>query len=480
MSIIAQEVHMSARSLIVAFTFACSTAAFLPPALVAEEPAGPVTADVENSKFQFEGKINSSAVYIRSGPSDNDYPTMKLERDAVITVVGEKFAWLKIIPPNDSFCYVAKAYVEKRGAGNVGRVTQPLNVRVGSSLNPMKTKIATKLDSGQDVQIVGEQDEYFKIAPPTGVFVYVAKQFVDPVRPLAQDEPRQTEQPVVANDSAKSDDSSVAPPPVDPGTVTSETPTTPVDTATNSQNADTQMADASQQQPPRTDGVTTPPTTRPVESSTAKAGLTQEQAEQEFDRLAAALSAASHQPLEQQPLEELQASFEKLVASAALPSTLQIRAEADLASLKSRVGDKTRYVEVLKNQDEMKQRQLALQTERKEIEQRLAASSVQTYIAVGTLRVSSLQNGGEMLYRLTDPRTGSTLVYLRTNDAQFGPLVGQFIGVRGTLADDAQLQLKVITQPAAEVVDPAKVNTRVIAQIVPPSLLPQAGSAKAE
>src|SRR5207248_3438513 len=129
--------------------------------------------------------INSNAVYVRSGPGDNYYPTMKLDKGVAVTVVGIKFDWLKVSPPEGSFSYVAKAYVEKRGDGSVGRVTKPdLNVRAGSDLNAMKTTVQSKLDAGQDVQIVGEQDEYFKVKPPEGAFLYVSKQFVDPVKPL--------------------------------------------------------------------------------------------------------------------------------------------------------------------------------------------------------------------------------------------------------------------------------------------------------
>lgn len=468
----------SSRSVLAAIALACSTTIAFPVVSMAQDATGPVAADVENSKYQFEGKINSSAVYIRSGPSDNDYPTMKLDRDATVTVVGEKFAWLKIVPPKDSFCYVAKAYVEKRGSGNVGRITQPLNVRVGSNLNPMKTKIATKLENGQDVQIIGEQDEYFKIAPPDGVFVYVNKQFVDPVRPLVAEQPAQPERPVVTNDTqapAEQAGGTTPPPPQDQPVVSTENPKTPDTSLPGAGSAETTIAKATETNP-----VAPPPSTQPIESSTAKAVLTQEQAEQEFDRLSSALSAAGHQPLDQQPLEDLQASYEKLVASNALPSTLQIRAESDLAAIRSRVGDKARYAEVLKRQEDNRQRQLALQEERKELEQRIANSTVQMYTALGTLRLSSLQAGSEALYRLTDPRTGSTLVYIRSNDPQFSQMVGQFIGVRGTIAEDTQLKLRVISPNSAEAVDPSKVNTRVLAQIVPPSLLPQAGSAKAE
>src|SRR5947207_8016405 len=169
---------MTARVL-QAFTLSliCLLAAPL-PLLRAEEAA----QEIENSKFQAVGSINANAVYIRSGASENDYPTMKMDRGQQVTVVGIKSDWLKIAPPEGSYCYVAKAYVNKRGDGTMGRVTNPLNVRVGSTLNAMKTKVAAKLDVNDDVKILGEQDEYFKIAPPQSVFLYVNKQFVELVK----------------------------------------------------------------------------------------------------------------------------------------------------------------------------------------------------------------------------------------------------------------------------------------------------------
>src|ERR1700712_264376 len=89
------------------------TAALLfSPALLHAEDTEPKT-DVENSKFQFAGVINANAVFVHSGPSENDYPTMKLDHGAAVTVVGIRFDWLKVLPPEGSFCYVAKAYVEK-------------------------------------------------------------------------------------------------------------------------------------------------------------------------------------------------------------------------------------------------------------------------------------------------------------------------------------------------------------------------------
>ena len=42
---------------------------------IAQDAAVP---DVANARQSFVGKINGNAVYLRSGPGDNYYPTLKL------------------------------------------------------------------------------------------------------------------------------------------------------------------------------------------------------------------------------------------------------------------------------------------------------------------------------------------------------------------------------------------------------------------
>src|SRR5205085_2939487 len=84
------------------------------------------------------------------------------------------------------FCYVSKQLIDK-GAGDIGTVNRDdVNVRAGSALNAMKTTVQGKLSVGQQVKILGEQDEYYKIAPPPDAFVYVKKDFVKFVKAMPQ------------------------------------------------------------------------------------------------------------------------------------------------------------------------------------------------------------------------------------------------------------------------------------------------------
>src|SRR5436305_8500066 len=173
---------MAARRLVLAAAISFSICTTIIPPLVCAQDALP--QDVENAKQPWLGVVNASAVYVRSAAREDAYPVMKLDKGTQLKVVGLKFKWLKILPPDGSFAYVPKAYVERRGTGNVGRATREIIAKVGSSLNPMKINPMAKVDQGQDVQILGEQDEYYRIAPPEGSYLYINQQFVDPFKPL--------------------------------------------------------------------------------------------------------------------------------------------------------------------------------------------------------------------------------------------------------------------------------------------------------
>ena len=145
-------------------------------------PADPGT-EVANAKVNFIGKPKADGVLVRSGPGETYYPTMKLDSAAELTIVGNMMEWLKIVPPAGSFCYVSKLYVERYGDGSTGRITHnDVNIRAGSSLNPLKLAVVAKLAKDQEVKVLAEEDEYLKIAPPANAYLYVQGKSVVPVR----------------------------------------------------------------------------------------------------------------------------------------------------------------------------------------------------------------------------------------------------------------------------------------------------------
>ncbi len=439
---------MSARRLFLAVTVALGSVATLVPQVSYAEPAQDIqTPDVDNAKYNFQGVINSPNVNVRSGPGDNYYATSKLDKAVPVTVVGIRFDWLKVKPPEGSFSYVAKAYVTRFGDGTKGKVDKPdLRVRAGSTQNAMKTTVQTTLNVGDEVTILGEVDEYYKITPPANVYLYINKQFVDAVKavePIAV-APTVPTVPITPETTARAGE-------VKP----TVTPTVPVTGGT----------------PPTVAGV---PATQPtvevaVAPSTQPSGPT---AEASFDKLEAEFVAMSATPLDQQPLAESLTGYQAL-SSTNLPESLKRIVDIRVATIKARLDAKDQFVALKKSQEEAATRQLAMKAEQQELQERIEKNKVSMYTAVGTLRTSSLQQGNAMLYRLTDPGTGRTVVYIRTNDTKYTNLLGQFIGVHGDVVTDQQMSIKVISPTDAAPVDQRKVNNGVTAEIIPPSLLPK-------
>ena len=415
--------------------------------------------EVPNAKFNFIGEINGNGVSIRSGPSENYYATGKLDKGARVKVVGIKFNWLKIEPPENSFSYVGKAFVDRHGDGKQGKVNNTANVRAGSLLNPMKTTIQTKLIPGTDVRIVGDEDEYYKIEPPAGAYLYVSQQFVRPVGPA---EGFAGGQPGVNN-------LATAPAPA-PGTGTGATANT----------GDSEAANPSTPAPSDVQATTRRATDAIAGAATGPgtAGTTQPSApapaDAKFEQLETEFAEASQKPVLDQPLTDLLSRYEAATQEDGLPESLKRVADARLAAIKVRQEAREQLAATRMRHEEMRQRNQALLAERQELAERIKETHVEFFTAVGTLRPSSLQQGprGTMLFRLTDPDTGRTLAYLRTADrALMAPLLNQFVGVRGELRKDPLLRLNVIQPTETVTVDRNKLGNGIAASVMPPSLL---------
>jgi uncharacterized protein YgiM (DUF1202 family) len=438
------EVRMSAaRRLFLAAAVSVSALVAAPVVSYAQDVAPP---EIENAKYNFQGVINSPAVNVRSGPGDNYYPTSKIEKGQTVTVVGIRFDWLKIKPPADSYSYVAKAYITRSGDGTTGTVDKPdLRVRAGSTLNEMKTTVQTTLQQGDKVTILGEKDEYYKVAPPANVYLYVNKSYVDPVKTV---EPA-PEQIVKLGPATKPADNNV-----------SQTPD-------HLAKATTKPADIIDRQPEVV--VAEVPTTKPAIDASQVA----------FEKLETDFIEMSKLPIDQQAMEPMIKGYEALTTSD-LPESLKRTVDIRLATMKLRSQSKDEFLALKKSQEDAAQRQVALRAEQQELEERIKTNQVKMYTAIGTLRTSSLQQGGSTLYRLTDPSTGRTTVYIRSADPKFGAHLGKFIGVSGDLVTDQQLNIRVVSPTASEVVDMTKVGKGVAAQVIPPSLLPQSVSSSAK
>jgi uncharacterized protein YgiM (DUF1202 family) len=424
-------------------------------------PQDEIAQTVETGKAQVPCVVNADAVVVRSGPGENYYPTMKLDKGAKVTVVGHKFGWLKVTPPEGSFSYIGKAFVTRNGDGTTGKVSaNDVRVRAGSALNEMVSIVQAQLSNGAEVQIIGEKNEFFLIKPPAGAFVYINEKYLDPI-------PQGAEQPQVATNDQQNTGTGAAPAPM-PGDTGATATQPPVENGTGTTPAPTgeQVAGGATTQPsPTGEQVAGAPTTQP-NTLTADA---------QFDALEAEFKAMSDKPIEQQNVAELTASYQKLIASPELPESMKRIADYRVKMLGLRAQAKAEFAQAKEMQAEAAKRQQALKAEKEELEEQIKKTEVVVYAAVGTLQTSSLQNGtGGLLYRLTDPSTSRTIVYLRSDDSsKYGAMVGKFIGVKGEVTSESALQMKVVVPTDAKEIDPNTLYRTAAAQIVPPSMLPK-------
>jgi hypothetical protein len=427
-------------------------------------PQDEVAAQVDTGKAQVPCVVNADAVVVRSGPGENYYPTMKLDKGAKVTVVGHKFGWLKVVPPEGSFSYIGKAFVTRNGDGTTGKVSaNDVRVRAGSALNEMVSIVQSQLSTGTEVQIIGEKNEFFLIKPPAGAFVYVSEKYLDPIPQGA------AEQPLVAQNEQNNNNGGAAPAPMpgDTGTPTAQPPV---------ENAGVTPAPTGEQVAGGGGGATTQPS--PTGEQVAGAPTTQpntQTADAQFDALEAEFKTMSDKPIEEQNVAELTASYQKLIASPELPESMKRISDYRVKMLGLRAEAKAEFAKTREMQAEAAKRQQVLQAEREELAEQIKKTEVIVYAAVGTLQTSSLQSGtGGLLYRLTDPATSRTIVYVRADDSgKYGAMIGKFIGVKGEITSESALQMKVVVPTEAKEIDPNTLYRTAAAQIVPPSMLPR-------
>ena len=421
-------------------TLSIATCSALAPALCAQEsPSG------EISGKRVTGVVNANAVYVRSRASEDAYPTMMLKKGDEVTVVGAKANWLKIVPPDKSFAYVPKSYVNMHGDGTVGTMQREWIARVGSSLNELAAEPMATVHQGEEVQIIGQHNEYFEIKPPKDSYLWVAKQFVDPKpETLVDNPPKESEKPGKTDETAP-------PTTTTPDKIADKTNDTGPTTKPSPQVADATGGNEDVQ----------PPATQPARFDAIA----------EYDALEKEYTDLSKKPILEQPLPDMITRYQKVIEADDLPSSMRQIAQIRVASLQARNDAREKFLAVQNDEKKMAQKQQSLIAERQEIEDRIKQNNLEIYVAVGTLRTSSLQVGQSMLYRLTDPATGRTVAYIRTNDPKYGGMLGQFIGVRGQVTNDAQLKTIIENPTEAKPVDPDKVNRSIAAQFVPPSLV---------
>lgn len=152
--------------------------------LMAVLAAGVATSgQVVRNQAPRAAEVTANDVYVRSGPSVNHYPVVKLSAGRRVTIVGEMGEWYEIQPPAGVFSFISGDYVDtangKSGVVNGNNV----RVRAGSALDDfasLKYVVQTKLSKGAEVTILGRNpDGFLRIKPPLGTTVWIHRDFVN-------------------------------------------------------------------------------------------------------------------------------------------------------------------------------------------------------------------------------------------------------------------------------------------------------------
>jgi len=501
-------------------------------------PQAPSQSEIDSGQYTFSGLVNANGTLVRSGPSESDYPTLRLEQGTRLTVVGMRFDWLKVLPPDGSFCLVPQAFVEKRGDGKVGRVVNnAATVRIGSDIVPAKHKVPMRLEPGTDVIITGELDEFYKIEPPSGVFLYVDKRFVDPVQRVGEpagdvspsaistgnSTPKVMSQPsnaqpltvdatstsltssseitkpaadvvrpsgdrfVVSSDPAvpgKSVPSSAVEPASEPAVAgplpATDSPSQASPEVTDSKPVDSRTVAA-------TDSQVTPVLQAPTLAAastdaapTTRPSVSVRDLQDRLSRIEDRYIASNNGELSIDPIDGLLTDYELLLTEPNLPPNAEQVVEFRVRALQIRREALLQFAETKKFQEQIRSKQQDLVAEQAELETRHAETAVTRFAAVGKLSMSSLQFGNQTMYRLVDPASSRTIVYLRTNDPATSSLLDKFVGVHGVVSRDQVNKLAYIAPKSLEAVDPSQVNVKIFAELTPPSLATQGATTATE
>jgi uncharacterized protein YgiM (DUF1202 family) len=134
-------------------------------------------------KYPYVGEVTAADLNVRSGPGTNFYSCCKIGQPTRVIVMGEKFSWSQIMPPQGTFSWIFKQYVQvDSNKPEIGIVNSD-NVRVYAGADDrdamVSDSVQTTLNKGQKVRLIGQPvGDYYKIAPPEGASLWLSTQYI--------------------------------------------------------------------------------------------------------------------------------------------------------------------------------------------------------------------------------------------------------------------------------------------------------------
>jgi uncharacterized protein YgiM (DUF1202 family) len=145
-------------------------------------------------EFPYVAYVNSTDVYVRSGPGRDYYPTNKLNKGQTVEVYRhDPGGWLAIRPPKGSYSWVSARHLNVENDDVAVVNSQRVVARVGSAFSDVRDVIQVRLEKDERVEMIeppSGETPWCKIAPPAGEFRWIFAKYVDRDLPddLAEDE----------------------------------------------------------------------------------------------------------------------------------------------------------------------------------------------------------------------------------------------------------------------------------------------------
>lgn len=136
-------------------------------------------------------EVTGTDVYLRSGPGTSHYYCAKVDSPERVKVINHSYGWSEIIPPEGTFSWISKDFVD------IGKISPAIGLVNGNGvrvwagsdyIEPMRSIIMqVKLNKGDIVKLIDpglQKSDYYKIAPPPGAHLWISSELLKYVGPL--------------------------------------------------------------------------------------------------------------------------------------------------------------------------------------------------------------------------------------------------------------------------------------------------------
>ena len=379
------ELKLKLKLLSIPFSIVAGAVLLMP----ARPTLGQRASGATGPEFPYTATVTGSGVRVRGGPGEMYDEVTHVGKGDQLRVVGKRFSWAQILPPQNCRSLIRRSAVEADEDGKTATALEKTYVYADTGPDKRVFAVQVVLGEGDHVTILGERGPYYQIAPPADARLWISDRYI-----------------------SKGAEAAPAPTP------------TP--------------------DPVRNVGVV--PATRPTPATPQI-----EIVKKEIERIKEELALEQEKPLAQQRLEPFVERFELLARRAKGDKAATLYCDAYADTLRQKIRDQQRIDELAKVKRDVEERQRAIGAGLAEILHPPPRPPGELKpIAVGRLEKSYIFTGDmlEKWYRLVDPDTRRTTAYLRIpagNNLDVGELLGKRVGVMGERQYDAEKAVYVIT-----------------------------------